>query len=93
MKRQYKPEALLFSEGGGMFTRYCKTRQIAHKAMIELCKEEKIDKMIDINKIQTQRFWYCRDCGYYTGEEPICYECGKDFVSKGRQAFIYYFLN
>jgi len=85
-------KAFLFSEGYGIYTRGCKTKEEAYEHIVALCCSDFPEVKVDMDKIDMQRSWYCNKCSYYSCEDPECIECGKKFYSNGRVTFIYYFL-
>lgn len=89
-KMKKGPEAFMLCDDDGMGTMRCSTVEKAEKAFLELLKGDTRLKEFDKNKIQETTQWFCNNCMFYTLEEPVCIECGKDFKSNGRKTFVYY---
>lgn len=95
MKR--KPDANFFTEGHGMYARYCSTKEQALKAMKQLLvddlldKDEGFTKSVKLENIKETRYYTHKRCDGFTFGDNTCFECGDQCGTNGRRAFIIYF--
>lgn len=103
---RYKPEAFIYEEEHGAFTRGCSTKEKAQKAILEAVLEyvedERLeayfekpeDVVINIDRIKEDRMYpghrKC-DANYWTVGEDICEGCGDSTGGRGYRTFTYEF--
>lgn len=95
MKR--KPDANFFSEGCGMYARFCSTKEQALEAMKQLLVDDSIDagdevaKQVVLENIEETRYYTHERCGVFTFGDGDCFECGEQCGTNGRRAFVIHF--
>jgi len=90
---KYKPEAILYEDVNGVFTLYCKTKEVAQKIMQETINENEIEGIvIDLDDIKEATMYKGhRKCGGYNIGDNVCWECGEDMNHRPIKTFIYNF--
>lgn len=96
MNKKYQPRALIYEDGNGAFTFSCKTKEIAQKviqqALDEYINDNADEKIIcALKEIEQRRMYECRKCGFYTIDEALCMECGRELKGNGRDTFTFSF--
>lgn len=92
-----KTDANFFSEGHGMYARYCSTKEQALEAMKQLLVDDQIDpedeiaKQVILENIEETRYYTHKRCDGFTFGDGDCFECGEPCGTNGRRGFVIHF--
>lgn len=102
MKRNRKPEIVELTEGVGLFTLRCHSKEEAIKLMKDfVSRESELEPQwwseyrgyssdeITEDTVKEERMYQHRSCGYSIGDS-LCFECGEPCGTVGRKTYVFY---